>query len=395
MSKKRLLFTTCPLYLFLYMGDAFLSSYYSLYFVNRGMNANEISILLGVIPLALFAGCFLLSPLAKNGRRTLILYQICALAEAGLCIAISYCDNFVSLLLVTIAVAFFNSAPFSFIEGYVVPLAKKAKVSYSSIRLFGTLGYIISLFIGYFVLNVLPIRDCYYFASLFFLLSFGVAFLVPTHRKLKNSRDNPTTVEEEKRPLFNKNFVLFLVFNMLFFGAFNSSFYVLPLRITGLGLTEAEYSLARSIGICGELIMLLLIPLFVDKLKGKKLPILISASIIMLSSSFGIYVFSGYGLAYSSLILSSVGKAFFFGFESYLLIELVGERNLPKALVMISASCHITSTLLNLVSNTVYENWTYSGYFGLITGLEILGIVFLLLVRKDNIENRENSVQIN
>ncbi|MCR5078523.1 MAG: MFS transporter [Bacilli bacterium] len=383
MSKKRLLLTTCPLYLFFYMGDAFLTSYYSLYFMERGMEPGQVSILLGVIPFALFLGCFLLSPIAKNPKRALILFQLCALFEAGLSFAYSYCDNFVSLLLVTIAVAFFDSAPFSFIEGYVAPLAKKANVSFSTIRLFGTIGYIISLLLGYFVLSALPIRDCFYFASLLFLLAFGVSFLIPSHRKLQNSRDNPAGNEEEKKPLFNKNFVMFLLFNLFFFGAFNAMLYVLPIRLTGLGLTEAEYSLARSIGICGELVMLLLTPLFVNKLKGRKLPIIISALFIFLASSFGIFIFNAYGLGYSALVMSSVGKAFFFAFESYLLMELVGERNLAKALVVISASSHLTSTLLNLASNSIYENWTYSGYFGLIAGLEAIGIVFLLLIKRN------------
>ena len=43
----------------------------------------------------------------------------------------------------------------------------------------------------------------------------------------------------------------------------------------------------------------------------------------------------------------------------------------------------MVSTLLNLASDTIYTNLTFEGYFAFIAGMEILGIVFLVLTQID------------
>ena len=100
-SKKRLLLTLCPIFLLFYMGDAILSSYYSLYYIHNGLSATEQSILLGLIPFCLFLGCVVLSRFARNGKATLWLFRICAFLETGLTLAFSFCHSFPTLAVLT------------------------------------------------------------------------------------------------------------------------------------------------------------------------------------------------------------------------------------------------------------------------------------------------------
>ena len=380
MDKKRLLLTACPLYLIFFMGDAFLSSYFSLYFIERGMDASQTSILLGMIPFALFLGCFLLSPIAKNPKRAIWLYRICAVLEAGLTLGYAFCTTYTALLAVTFLVAFFNSAPFSFIEGYIVPMTKKSNVSYSSIRIFGTLGYLVALVIGFFILDSIKISDCLFISAGLFAFAFGISFLIPkSEEEIQKGED----MHAKSQPLFTRPFIFYFLFVTFFFGAFNAMTYILPIRLSGLGMSDAEYSLTRASGIVTEMICLLLIPLFAKRLRNYQLPLALCAALIASSAGVGIFIQNPYVLGYSSWLLSGIGKAFYFAFSSLFVIKLCGEKNLSKALVLLSGTGNLVSTLLNLASDTIYTNLTFEGYFAFIAGMEILGIVFLVLTQID------------
>lgn len=385
MDKKRLLWICCPLYLLFFAGDCFLSSYYSLYFLERGMTTEQIAILLGVVPFALFLGCFVLSPFAKNPKRALWLYRFCALAEVGFILGYAFCTEFVPLLVLTFFVGFFNSAPFSFLEGYVAPLAKHDGVPYSSIRLFGTAGYAVALVIGYFFLQSFPVQNCCYFAVALFAVSFVFSFLLRDHPHKAGEQQET----EASKPLFSKSFVFFLLFGLFFIGSFNAMAYVLPIRLSFLGMSDADYSLCRGIGIITELILMIFIPLFPPLRKAKKGPLFVAGAFILIGTSFGIYFAEANALGYLNLVFSGLGKGFFFAFMSLFLLDIVGEKNLPKAMTLLLGCEHMASTLLNLLSNTIYENLTFPGYFALICGLELIGIVFLVFAKGP----KENAAQ--
>ena len=310
--------------------------------------------------------------------------------EAGLIVGYAFCDNFVSLLILTTLVAFFNSAPFSFIEGYVVPLAKQNKTSYSFIRMFGTIGYIVALLLGSLLLNFISIRDCLFISCSLFALSSVASFFLLEHEE--QQFENAGDVDAFSPPLLSKSFIFYVLFAFFFLGAFNAMGYILPLRLTALEMSDSAYSLSRGVGICGELVCLLLIPLFAKHLQTFKIPLIISASLILLSSSVGIFLDNPFALGYSSFILSGSGKAFRFAFEPLFLILIVGDKNLPKALVILSGAANLTSALLNLFSDFLYVSWGFAGYFVFITVLQTIGFLFLLLAKEKEVPVRPNAI---
>ncbi|MCR5490589.1 MAG: MFS transporter, partial [Bacilli bacterium] len=121
---------------------------------------------------------------------------------------------------------------------------------------------------------------------------------------------------------------------------------------------------------------------FLHKLFGnKKVALLCCAGFLFVGSMLGIFISNPYALGYASLTITGIGKAFYFAFASFYIIDLVGEKNLPIALTLSSGVANMAATLLNLASTSVYGAWGFEGYFGLATGLEAIGILFLLLSR--------------
>jgi hypothetical protein len=94
MKIKRLFFSLAGLYLLFYIGDAFLTSYHSLYFVERGMTPEQQSILVGSLPFSIFLGCFIMGFLDKNPKMTIWLFRFSALIETIGVIIYAYCTSF-------------------------------------------------------------------------------------------------------------------------------------------------------------------------------------------------------------------------------------------------------------------------------------------------------------
>lgn len=380
-TKKKLFLLACPLYLFFYMGDAILSSYYALNFINRGMDEHQQSVLLGLIPLSLFLGCIVLSEIAKTRKRALWLFRICAFLEAALVFGYHFCDTYVSLLILTPLLGFFNGAPFALIEGYLVPLTKKYGGSYSNIRLFGSIGYIVSLGMGYFVLSNLPLQNAYFFSCAFFFIALALSLLFPKEREdLFPERKEQKDAPKKKNAVFTYGAIIFILSNFFFYGAFNAATYILPVRLNGLGFLDQDYSLARAFGVTVELIALLLMPFLKKLSKNYLVPMLLGSSILALSIGFGVFVNDPWVLAYATFALSGIGKAFIFAYQSLLLEELVGDQSLGKVLTVATGGINLSTAILNNASSYLYNAISFQGYFGLMTGIGALGVVLLLFL---------------
>lgn len=376
MTKKRLFLIACPMYLLFYMGDALLSSYYALYFASRGMDSQQTSILLAVIPFALFAGCLLFSRLAKSPQRALWLFRLCALIEGVLVFGYRYCVSYPALIALTSLLGFFNGAPFALIEGYLVPIVKQKDGNYSTIRMFGSLGYIVSLAMGFFILKSLPISGSYIFSSAFFLASLVLSFFLKNEEAPVDEEEK----EEERIPFFTRPCLLYIASQIFFYGAFTASGYLLPLQLHDMSFGDDNYSLARSISVCVELSLLLLMPLIAKRIKNHKIPLFIAFGCILVATLVPAIANNIWVIAYGNLVISHIGKAFLFAFEALFLIDVIGKENLGKALTVKVGGYNFSAAILNLVSGTVSGAWGYHGYFYLLLGLEGIGLILFFLV---------------
>ena len=391
MSKKRLLLYACPLYLLFYMGDAMLCSYYSLYFIERGLSSFEQSILLALIPFSLFIGCTLFSALAKNSSKSLWLFRFCMLAEAALVLSYRFCDNFVALCVLTPLIGIVNGAPFALIEGYLVPMIEKHKGNYATIRLFGSAGYAVSLGLGGVLLRFMPLYDCYYFSCAFFLSALALSFLF--HEPLRNRMplveetkipDRPVT---EKKPFLSKYAIIFCLSQMLFYGAYNACTYLFPTRLNTLGFPDADYSWTRAIGVMIEMVFLLAMPFIGKAFRGnKKVPMLLSGFFIVASTSMGSFLLEPWSLAFAFFTLNSIGKALLFAYQAPLLEDIVGEEDLGRVLTISTGGVNLIGAVLNLFSSSMTDSWGFQGYFGFIVLLEIAGVGLMFLLPRKKTE---------
>lgn len=371
------------------MGDAFLTSYYAHYFIDNGMDAGQQSILLGVIPFALFLGCFILSPFAKTPKKSLWLFRLCGVFEVIFSLCFAFCHEFWSLLLLTIGISFFNGAPFTFLESYAATSLETHNVPYARIRLFGTLGYIVSLLAGYFVLSNLPIRDCYFFASVLSATGVGISFFLKGNQAKEEKQEQGET---NNRPFFTKGLILILASTTLVLGAYNASTYLLPVALKNNGMPDGDYSLIRAIAVACELVSFLLMPILTRWFKYKKVAFYISSVSALTATLLACFVsYSPYLFAYLSMIVASLGKSFLFAYQAYLFEDIVGKNRLGTALTLSTGLVNVLATGFNMMSSSVYLNIGFFGYFMILSGVELIGLVVLFFVPKGQPLKQEES----
>ena len=371
------------------MGDAFLTSYYAHYFIDNGMDAGQQSILLGVIPFALFLGCFILSPFAKTPKKSLWLFRLCGVFEVIFSLCFAFCHEFWSLLLLTIGISFFNGAPFAFLESYAATSLETHNVPYARIRLFGTLGYIVSLLAGYFVLSNLPIRDCYFFASALSATGVGISFFLKGNQAKEEKQEQGET---NNRPFFSKGLILILASTTLVLGAYNASTYLLPVALKNNGMPDGDYSLIRAIAVACELVSFLLMPILTRWFKYKKVAFYISTVSALAATLLACFVsYSPYLFAYLSMIVASLGKSFLFAYQAYLFEDIVGKNRLGTALTLSTGLVNVLATGFNMMSSSVYLNIGFFGYFMILSGVELIGLVVLFFVPKGQPLKQEES----
>jgi PPP family 3-phenylpropionic acid transporter len=382
MKIKRLFFSLAGLYLLFYIGDAFLTSYHSLYFVERGMTPEQQSILVGSLPFSIFLGCFIMGFLDKNPKMTIWLFRFSALIETIGVIIYAYCTSFWSLLLLSFILGFFNGAPFAFMDSFANIYIKDTKIPFSYIRMFGTLAYILALFAGYILLKSMPLQICHFLSCIFFALSLAFSFLWPK-AEIKEEEQEIVKKEENRFSVYKNRGVIFFILSTVFiYGVFGAFFYIFPVRLNMLGASDSDYSLMRDVSVISEFIFLLIIPLFKSFFKDKRVPIIIFGVLIIISTGLGIFLNTPAAFGYTSFIFSGIGKAFLFAYQAMLLKEIVGEGKLAPVLTITTGLVNILSALLNLLSSTMYQNLGFEGYFAIVTALEILGLVFVFFIPK-------------
>ena len=358
------------------MGDAILSSYYSLYFIHNGLDAHQQSLLLGLIPFALFLGCFVLSQFARGPKSTLWLFRACALIETALTFAFAFCHDFVSLAILTALLSFFNSAPFSFLESHSALAIEKEKIPYGRIRIFGTIGYIVSLFAGYFLLGNLKFEYSYFFSAGFFFVAFLLSFLTKPN-------DDKTKQQQEEDSLDNpqiKGIVLLLIAMALINGALGASTNILPIQLKSLGLPDADYSLIRSIGVGAEAVMMIFVPFFQRFFHSKKTPFYIAISGFALANALVVILKDPYAIGYSNLLVTGAAKAFLFSYTIYLFEDVCGKNRLSRIFTINSGLYNLTASALNLSSSYIYLSTSFGVYFSILAAIELAGLVVIMFV---------------
>jgi|GEM_PF-785303 PPP family 3-phenylpropionic acid transporter len=377
------------LYYAIFTGDALFSPFYYQYYRSVGLSDAQSGVLLAIVPFSLFLGGLFFSHFATTFKKSLRVMRILSVLEVFSFVAFGFCTTYWPLLVLTVIASFFNSAYFTIQDGTCTIAMKKAGKGYESIRIFGSIAYAVALIGGFFIVGIIPYSVLYTIAAFFFLCGFVLTFLiVPVDDEIPDrtvaSEASSAAVPEEKKGLFsNKQFILFLIYNTLFFASVNSLGTLLTVYLEkGLGLQDNEYSLWYGLRVVAEIASLLAFPFVFRKLKSHKKSLMISGSLFILSGLLAIVIPEKNALVSSAFLIRGLANGLSLVSGVLLLHSIVGDRLVTRALVISGALCNFLTGLGNLLFDYMSRATGYPLVFVALSVISVVGFVLLFFIKE-------------
>ena len=229
----------------LYFADALVSPFLALFFLEIGITGIKQGILLALIPLSNLLGNLLYGKLSFNLKRNLRLASLLCFIQLIVMSFYGFLTNFGFLIVFTIIFSLHNSPSFSLTDGIGCKYNDLEHKKYAITRMFGSLGYLVSVFVGGILIDFIDYKYVFLIASLLFAFA-GIIFFFMEPKE-------ETVLEKKKisykEVLLNKLFLIYLFSYILVLGAWNigEAYISTYLKANGLGVKEWGYCYAGQI----------------------------------------------------------------------------------------------------------------------------------------------------
>lgn len=231
------------------------SPYLSLWLNFRGFGPSEIGILLSPMQWARIVGPPFWGTIADNGKdenfipKVLVISGVMAFFSACLLL---FNWSFVSIFLILCSLSFFLSGLIPIVETLALKNSNNDLGVYGRIRVWGSIGFILSvILVGGFLdklgIEYLPL----FLISILFLMVFSSVFLFDINSKKIDK-------QKRERVIFNKKIYKFLLASFFMLVAHAPLYVLFSLWLEGFGFDKLEIGLIWALGVCSEIIFFLI-----------------------------------------------------------------------------------------------------------------------------------------
>lgn len=367
------------LYFFIFFGQGALIPYLTLYFSNDAfrLSSTEIGTIVSIGPVL----SILLQPLwgiaADRIGRPKRLLLVALLAAAGF--TVSYLVTSVYLLLILIAClwALFQCAHIPLVDTLAIEFSKRKSVDYGALRLFGSAGFALAVFILGQVTEGGTLGAIFFASGAALVLAFIVLIGV---------EETPVSVTVMDRVpisrLFsNKRFLLFLAGGSLIFGPIFANNYYFGSYVTIRGESTALVGTLFFVAVLCEIPFMRIATRMLMRFGA--IPVLVLVSIL---SAVRTGVLALEPPIFMLWLLAAL-QGLIVGLLIPVALDYVRSLVLPSMVATAVSTYMATTTGLataafNLMSGFVLEQWTIYAVFWVYTGSSLIGAVLYVISGK-------------
>ncbi|MDD4468542.1 MAG: MFS transporter [Acholeplasmataceae bacterium] len=356
-----------------YIGDAFFYPFFALYLSTIGKTKTEIGLILMILPLV---GIFinpLWSLFSKNINSNRIFVIILSIIEAAAIFYLIQVQALPFVVIGTLILAIVGQPYYTLFDGYTTIYSMQNKVNYSSIRLYGSLGFAVGILISGYVIEYQGYELAFIIAaSLYILVSLLTKWIKPI-----NLSDDLTLNEkpQPKQLVHNKKFLLFVGFYAISMAVIFGSDSFLPLFFETKGIGPDGYGWISFFTVILELIFLLLLSKFGSKIKLKWIMMLIA-----LLNALRYFIFSLDTHIYL-LIASSLLRSLIIGGLLYVAVAYmqknVSKKNITLGMMIYGSIKSAYQALLTLWGGYQIDHNGYFSFYIIVTILAVTALFFI------------------
>lgn len=370
-----------------FFADALYTPFLILYLKDIGYNGFQLGILLAIVPLFNILGNILLSFFANSFKKNkIILSTLLFVFGLGLLLLIFGKSNYFLTLLSVGMISIANGPSFNLEEGINALYVEKEKANYAFTRMFGSIGYLVALFILFFIPTNFDYKMIFLISSILMLILGVIWIFLPN---LENEiKEKAKLIDLLK----NKQFIIYFLMYFLFFGAFNSFDYYIPDYILNNGFTKNEYSLFFAFAVLVELFVIVIVGKLAKE-KNYRFFLLFALGFLSLRSACFLIPNLNHYLIPVLMITRGIGWGTFLAVHIKLLMTFLNKMQKAIGILVLCVGQGIVASVLNMIGSTIIENSSYQIFFLLIVGLMTVSFVFYLVynfiyaIRKKKLKN--------
>ena len=362
-----------------YLGDGLFYPFFALYLRSREMTEAHIGFILSISPLLAILMNPIYSKICKKPKDTKNVLMLITILE-GLCIAsIAFIKDFYIISAITLLMAIFGACHYGLMDALTALYADRAKINYSSIRLFGSAAYIVATTIGGILCNT-SFKLSFILSGVLFIVSGAIYhILMPmeveeTNEAPDNNKDNSFIVVLKSKELW-----FFGLIYMLLLGTtkITDNFFSVYLESRGLG--AKEYGLIYSYFVLFEVISLIVFDKLLKKKANTYLWFLISC-ICLITRTLVNYLYLPIIVVVLITCLRGFGYAIILHITFAKAIDIVGEKASTKAIMFLTLLYSIFVFAFNNIGGIVIEEYSYKTFY--MMGIIIVAFTMLLITIK-------------
>lgn len=360
-----------------YFAEALFFPFISLFLSNNGLSTTEIGLIIGLIPLAGLLMNPLYSYLCKTPKVTKTVLAIMSTIEAILITIFVFVSGFVPSLILVVLISITSSSNFGLIDSLLTLVAKQNNKPFSSIRVFGSSSYMVGAFLAGYITKWTSYRVLFIIAAVFFVVVTLVYLLTQSPQMVSDENDinNTRFIDIIK----NKSFVLYLLFYVLLIGTMQIGDDYFSLYLQSRGGDASDYSNVMFGFIIVEIMVMLVLSKWGDKLK-RKLKLFFVATIVLI---LRLIIQSIPSIPQWALIVSQLTRGITWGIALYLstsyVLKLLEDKAATRGIMLIMMINQIFTSLFKLVGGYVIDLIGYAHFYLILVGTSIISLgVFLI-----------------
>ena len=171
-----------------YFGDAFFYPFFALYLKKTGLIEGEIGFILSITPIISIIANPIYSYFCKSSIITKNVLKVITVLEAIVITIIGFSTNFYLVSILTVLLAISGSCHYGLMDSFTAVYAEESGVKYSTIRIFGSIAYIIATTLGGYIIELIGYSYSFIISSVLFIAS-GILYqlIKPIDNKPKDN----------------------------------------------------------------------------------------------------------------------------------------------------------------------------------------------------------------
>lgn len=367
------------MYFFFFVSRTSISVLISVYLLDKGYSASQVSI---VTTVALIL-TFVFQPIAGSLNDKLSPKKVCAivllLAAAFAFVFTMTSSFFVLIVAYGCMVSLVNS-----IHPTIERLATTSDFKYGIIRFWGTIGYATGAQLSGVIYNYAQPRYVYFMA----IASMVIALI----GLLGTDADkHETTKEKEKvsfRFILNRRFTVYLIITALFYAAFNINAVYLPAMLQNTGLSVSRSTTLLFVASLCELPVVFFGGHIINKVKSKTL---LLAALVMIGLQMFVYAIGNNTILYAlaTLLINSVVAMFYVMLNMKIVATLVSGAYQMTALSVVAVIRNLGTVPFQILAGKILDRYSYGALYGYLFAIVVVAILVTLGLRMPVVDDKK------